>query len=115
MTAIVFLSNVCGQDPVPAVPWTKPLRTTADTKPWQRDIFYGNISGTEDCLHVNVYTKQLDSHPLCPVMVYLHGGGFMNGSNCKDVYNPEFLLRKDVVLVVVNYRLGALGRCQWPS
>lgn len=81
----------------------------------QQDIFFKKTAGTEDCLHVNVYTKKLgqyDADPanaLRPVMVWFHGGAFIFGSNTKDIYNPEFLLKKDIVLVVVNYRLGAFG------
>lgn len=43
-------------------------------------------------------------------MVWIHGGAFILGSNSKDFYNPEFLLRKDVVLIAINYRLGCFGK-----
>lgn len=43
-------------------------------------------------------------------MVWIHGGAFILGSNSKDFYNPEFLLRKDIILIAVNYRLGAFGK-----
>lgn len=42
-------------------------------------------------------------------MVWVHGGAFILGSNSKDFYNPEFLLRKDVVVIAINYRLGCFG------
>lgn len=42
-----------------------------------------------------------------PVMFYIYGGGFYNGSNID--HPPRYLLEKDVVLVVPNYRIGALG------
>ncbi|ODM96611.1 Esterase E4 [Orchesella cincta] len=42
-----------------------------------------------------------------PVMVFIHGGGFFFGSS--SIYGPAYLLDQDVVLVSVNYRLGALG------
>lgn len=45
-----------------------------------------------------------------PVMVWIHGGAFILGSNSKDFYNPEFLLRKDVVVIAINYRLGCFGK-----
>lgn len=44
-----------------------------------------------------------------PVLVFLHGGAFIFGSNNSRMYSPNFLLMEDMVLVVVNYRLGALG------
>lgn len=108
------------------------LTTTSESLACQRDIFTKRFCGVEDCLHLNVYTKQKigsyqapsekaskdvtdsisfapDRTALLPVMVFFHGGAFMFGSNAKDLYNPEYLLRKDVVVVAVNYRLGAFG------
>jgi carboxylesterase type B len=46
---------------------------------------------------------------LLPVMVWIHGGGFTTGSNSSDIYGPEFLITSNVVIVVINYRLGLLG------
>lgn len=45
-----------------------------------------------------------------PVMFFIHGGNFINGSNSDDFYGPDYLMRENVVLVVVNYRLGFLGK-----
>ena len=42
-------------------------------------------------------------------MVWIHGGAFQLGSSLSDFYGPERLLDEDVVLVTLNYRLGALG------
>lgn len=65
------------------------------------------IVGDEDCLYLNVYT--MDIVKKRPVMVWIHGGGFSNGSGDTTVYGPDYIVRKDVVLVTLNYRLGALG------
>lgn len=73
-------------------------------------MFFARYVGSEDCLHLNIYTKNVNPKVLYPVMVFLHGGAFVFGSNSKDFYNPEYLLRKDVVVVVVNYRLGIFGK-----
>jgi carboxylesterase type B len=43
------------------------------------------------------------------VMVWIHGGGFFNGSGGTHMYGPQYLLDKDIILVTMNYRLGALG------
>lgn len=43
-------------------------------------------------------------------MVYIYGGGFFSGSPTVLMYGPDFLLDKDVVLVVINYRVGPLGK-----
>lgn len=59
----------------------------------------------EDSLNLCVYTN--DTKGKKPVMVYIHGGAFFDG--CAAEYPPTFLLEKDVVLVVTQYRLGPLG------
>lgn len=45
--------------------------------------------------------------PLLPVMVWFHGGGYVRGGSHQ--FGPAFLMREDIVLVTVNYRLGVLG------
>lgn len=59
----------------------------------------------EDCLNLSVYTN--DTKGKKPVMVYIHGGAFWDG--IAEEYPAQFLLEKDVVLVVPQYRLGPLG------
>ena len=70
-------------------------------------------AGSEDCLYLNVYTRNLPPPPysdvLHPVVIFLHGGAFVVGSNEAMLYGPEVLLARDLVLVAVNYRLGPLG------
>lgn len=46
-----------------------------------------------------------------PVMVWIHGGGFFMGSGNgeNDLFGPNHLMNNDIVLVTMNYRLGALG------
>jgi acetylcholinesterase len=43
------------------------------------------------------------------VMFWIHGGGWFTGSGNTDMYGPQYLLDKDVILVTINYRLGTLG------
>ncbi|KAA0234001.1 MAG: Para-nitrobenzyl esterase [Acidimicrobiales bacterium] len=63
----------------------------------------------EDCLFLNIWTPALDGARR-PVMVWIHGGGFVMGSGSTPLYQTtDFCTRGDVVLVSVNYRLGALG------
>ncbi len=64
---------------------------------------------SEDCLYLNVQTPGCDGARR-PVMVWIHGGGFNTGAGSVGTYNGKFLVpRGDVVLVTINYRLGALG------
>ncbi|KAG5895282.1 hypothetical protein JTB14_015148 [Gonioctena quinquepunctata] len=75
----------------------------------QKDM--GITEGSEDCLNLNVYTRELQKgHSLLkPVMVWIHGGGFLAGSNKLNFACPDFLITEDIVLVAINYRLGFLG------
>ncbi|XP_069696460.1 esterase FE4-like isoform X3 [Periplaneta americana] len=69
------------------------------------------LLGGEDCLYLNVFTPRLpEEHPVSmDVMFFIHGGGWMTGSGGSTMHGPQYLLDKDVVLVSVNYRLGAFG------
>jgi para-nitrobenzyl esterase len=63
----------------------------------------------EDCLSLNVYTPSADAQRR-PVMVWIHGGGFVIGSGSQPIYDGAPLARRgDVVVVTINYRLGPLG------
>lgn len=42
-------------------------------------------------------------------MVYIHGGAFISGAGTSMMFGPDFLMEKDVVLVTLHYRVGALG------
>lgn len=63
----------------------------------------------EDCLHLTVTTPGMDDGAR-PVMVWFHGGGFSSGAGLMDWYDGGALAAQgDVVVVSVNYRVGALG------
>lgn len=63
----------------------------------------------EDCLTLNVFTPGTDDKKR-PVMVWIHGGAFTHGSGADALYNGVNLVsRGDVVLICINYRLGAMG------
>lgn len=65
----------------------------------------------EDCLRVNLWTPAINDHKKRPVMVWLHGGGYVAGSGQElRSYDGERLSRRgDVVVVSLNHRLGPLG------
>ncbi|MEV7834652.1 carboxylesterase family protein [Streptomyces subrutilus] len=69
----------------------------------------GGPSGSEDCLFLNVTAPAARGRgPLRPVMVWFHGGGFVNGAG--DSYRPDRLAALGgAVVVTVNYRLGVFG------
>nr|AME15818.1 carboxylesterase [Bactrocera dorsalis] len=99
--------------PVPYGSWSGERLAIRDSEVCiHRDPFtrQTQIVGSEDCLYLNVYTpeKPRTSKPL-PVMVNIHGGGFISGSGVSSYYAPDYLLDHDIILVSGNYRLGTLG------
>ena len=64
---------------------------------------------SEDCLHLNVFVPGGEELADLPVMVWIHGGAYVGGSGGDYYYGPEFLMDKGLILVTINYRLGALG------
>ncbi|MDQ1360966.1 MAG: para-nitrobenzyl esterase [Acidimicrobiaceae bacterium] len=70
---------------------------------------------SEECLTLNIWTPGLGGKPR-PVMVWIHGGGFNSGTGAGDLYRGGTLAREgDVVVVTINYRLGALGFLAHPA
>ena len=69
----------------------------------------GGLAESEDCLYLNVWTPSLSRREKLPVMVWIHGGGYMNGSGVLGKYDGAALAEKGTVLVTFNYRLGPLG------
>ncbi|WP_425600463.1 carboxylesterase/lipase family protein [Luteimonas salinisoli] len=70
----------------------------------------GEGPGSEDCLFLNVWTPGLRDGARRPVLVYIHGGGFNNGSGSDPLYDGGNLCRRgDVVVVTLNHRLNAFG------
>ena len=66
------------------------------------------MSGQEDCLFLTISSPGLVSEGLKPVMVWIHGGGFIEG-DIGTFHDPEFLIDEDIVYVGLQYRLGILG------
>ncbi len=73
---------------------------------------FGAATTSEDCLYLNVFAP---ARPLfgAPVMVWIHGGALTVGES--DDYNPATLVSRGVVVVSLNYRLGALGFLAHPA
>jgi para-nitrobenzyl esterase len=70
---------------------------------------------SEDCLLLNVRTGNLKGAEKQPVMVWLHGGAHQYGSGSQAIYQSNALVKKGVVLVTINYRLGAMGYLAHPA
>ena len=70
------------------------------------------IIGQEDCLFLNIYVPEIVFNNIeikVPVMVWIYGGALLIGSNTFEEYGPHEFMKKDVIVVTVNYRLGPLG------
>ena len=73
-----------------------------------------NFRTAEDCLYLNVWTTNLGNNMPVPVMVWLHGGGGFSGNSWDPPFGPTFA-RKGVVVVSVEFRIGALGHMAHPA
>jgi para-nitrobenzyl esterase len=75
--------------------------------PWTAEYQpHGMVS--EDCLYLNVWVATAHGESR-PVLVYIHGGAFTDGSGDVPVYDGENLAKMGIVVVTINYRVGALG------
>lgn len=84
-------------------------------------IFRYQLETDEDCLSLNVWTPKADPSARLPVMVWIHGGGLVQGSSSQKVndrltYDGRFLAEKfGVIVVTINYRLAQLGFLAHPA
>ncbi len=114
---IPFAASTAGQNrwkpPQPVAAWTETLVAEgAGAACPQMDSTSGayHASADEDCLALNVWTPDLAPAEPLPVMVWIHGGAFSIGRGSDRAYDGGNLVRNgEVVVVTVNYRLGAIG------
>jgi len=108
--------------PAPPPVWegvrdARTLGPTAPKPPYVKpfdEILNDPVIAGDDFLNVNVWTPDPGGAGL-PVMVWIHGGAFRNGSNAVPTYDGRAFARDGVVLVSVNYRLGAAGFAMLPD
>ena len=96
--------------PAPAPGWTRP-RDASRPGPACPQIEEGFVRTTsEDCLTLNVWTPAARDDARLPVIVWIHGGAFYQGSGGDDFQNGARLAAaSDAIVVTLNYRLGPLG------
>ena len=101
--------------PVPPEPWSEPLDATAYGPTAQRRPFAEITTIPEPSvpgaavLNLNVFTPDTDPAAALPVLVWIHGGGYVAGSAASPWYDGAAFNRDGVVLVSVGYRLGIEG------
>lgn len=119
------VGNLRFKHPVPIDPWRGTLNATRRPNACVQgfDRVFGNFSGSsmwnpntpvsEDCLYLNVWVpRSRDGETVGnkAVMVWVYGGGFYSGSSALDVYDAKILaVENDVIVVSMQYRVGALG------
>lgn len=97
------------QPPSPPRPWTDTADATRHG-PASPQAGAKDETQSEDCLFLNVWTPGLRDGGKRPVMVYLHGGAYSNGSGASPLYDGVRLCRRgDVVVVTLNHRLNIFG------
>ncbi|XP_053666463.1 esterase B1-like [Anopheles marshallii] len=105
--------------PVPLETFQKPVLEcfVEGSKCLQYDQILNVLVGSEGGLFLNVYTPKVigENSSGLPVMVYLHGGGFLSGSGDSFLYDPCYFMEEGVVIVTFNYRLGPLGFLSFPE
>ena len=105
--------------PVHAAPWTGTRK--ADTfAPACMQIGVSMPGETppavsEDCLYLNIWTPAKTAHEHLPVIVWIYGGGYINGSASMPLYWGDRLAQKGVIVVTIAYRLGPLGFLALPE
>lgn len=107
--------------PQPVVPWNgsrsaKRFGNACIQDP-QLSIANGGDPGrvSEDCLYLNVWAPLKKGVRDRPVLVWIHGGALVFGSGSVPVYDGSALAREGIVVVTINYRMGALGFFAHPS
>lgn len=101
--------------PQPVQPWSgvRHCHGFANCAPQQRRYTLLGVGRyqpmSEDCLTLNVVAPEAPQSEPLPVMVFIHGGGYILGSSAVPLYDGAAMVRRGCVYVSVNYRLGALG------
>lgn len=107
------------REPQPAQTWSgvRMRRSFAPSCPQNGVSMPGEMLGPtdEDCLYLNIWAPDARRRAPLPVMVWIHGGGFTNGSAAMPLYWGDRLARRGVIVVTIAYRLGPLGFLAHPE
>jgi para-nitrobenzyl esterase len=106
--------------PQPVEPWTG-VRSAAEYGPRAMqgrifdDMVFRDSGPSEDCLYLNVWAPENRSAAKLPVMVWIHGGGFVAGASSEPRQDGTNLCQHGVIVVSMNYRMGVFGFLAHPE
>jgi para-nitrobenzyl esterase len=112
------LGELRWREPQPAAPWKSARQATSFAPACMQEGV--SMPGekppvvSEDCLYLNIWTPAKADERL-PVMVWIHGGGYTNGSASMPLYWGDRLAQRGIVVVTIAYRLGPLGYLAHPD
>ncbi len=102
--------------PVASEPWSTVRDATRFGNVCTQLGNFGQVVGAEDCLFLNVWAPAMRPPAPAPVLFWIHGGGNVQGAGSLAVYDGQaFVEQNGLVVVTLNYRLGALGFLAHPS
>src|SRR5271155_1365025 len=105
--------------PMPAAPWTGTRKADAFAPACMQAgvSMPGETPPTvsEDCLYLNIWTPAKTQQEHLPVIVWIYGGGYTNGSASMPLYWGDKLAQKGVIVVTIAYRVGPLGFLAHPE
>lgn len=129
-SGVRFLGIPYAKAPVGVNRWKKPIPIEASDKIYEA-YYFGNseiqpesnhnilnrFNQNEDCLNLNIWTKELNPEAKKPVMVYFHSGDGRYGGSANPIEHLKNLATKipDLICVSVNYRIGVFGVVKFPG
>jgi para-nitrobenzyl esterase len=114
------------KEPQPVQPWKGVLKcdqfppSAIQPKPvpflmWTEEFITPPEPLSEDCLYLNIWSPAKTTREKLPVLVWIHGGGFVSGSGACAIYDGEAMARENIIYISINYRLGVFGFLAHPG
>jgi para-nitrobenzyl esterase len=105
--------------PQPEAPWSGLRKAASFVHDCMQQVTQAEVltvPPSEDCLYLNVWRPEwADEGDRLPVMVWIHGGGFVGGGTSSPTYDGSAFARQGIIVVSSNYRLGRLGFFAHPA